>query len=63
MKNFVILLFQIQILGFNSQLYQNFSDALYRAQGIVGISLLLQVSFNIIYYIRITFSRYSISGF
>jgi hypothetical protein len=35
--------FQIQLLGFNSQLYNNFSDALNRAQGIVGVSLLLQV--------------------
>lgn len=35
--------FQIQLLGFNSQLYSNFSDALNRAQGIVGVSLLLQV--------------------
>lgn len=34
---------QIQIFGFNSQLYNNFSEALHRAQGIVGVSLLLQV--------------------
>lgn len=36
-------LFQIQIFGFNSQLYSNFSEALHKAQGIVVISLLLQV--------------------
>ncbi|XP_059485207.1 carbonic anhydrase-related protein 10-like isoform X2 [Neocloeon triangulifer] len=34
---------EIQLLGFNSQLYSNFSDALNRAQGIVGVSLLLQL--------------------
>lgn len=34
---------QLQIFGFNSQLYNNFSDALHRAQGIVAVSLLLQV--------------------
>lgn len=37
------LLFQIQIFGFNSQLYTNFSEALHKAQGIVVTSLLLQV--------------------
>ncbi|CAG9090631.1 unnamed protein product [Plutella xylostella] len=35
---------EIQIFGFNSQLYSNFSEALHKAQGIVSISLLLQVS-------------------
>lgn len=35
--------FQIQIFGFNSQLYTNFSEAMHKAQGIVVISLLLQV--------------------
>ncbi|KMQ98048.1 carbonic anhydrase-related protein 10-like protein [Lasius niger] len=34
---------ELQIFGFNSQLYNNFSDALHRAQGIVAVSLLLQV--------------------
>lgn len=34
---------EIQIFGFNSQLYGNFTEALHRAQGIVGISLLLQL--------------------
>lgn len=34
---------QIQIFGYNSQLYSNFSDALNRAQGIVGVAVLLQV--------------------
>ncbi|CAB0041881.1 unnamed protein product, partial [Trichogramma brassicae] len=34
---------EIQIFGFNSHLYNNFSDALHRAQGIVAVSLLLQV--------------------
>lgn len=35
---------QLQIFGYNSQLYQNFSDALNRAQGIVAVSVLLQVN-------------------
>ncbi|CAG9791959.1 unnamed protein product [Diatraea saccharalis] len=34
---------EIQIFGFNSQLYSNFSEALHKAQGIVSISLLLQL--------------------
>ncbi|KAL9881726.1 carbonic anhydrase-related protein 10 isoform X1 [Glossina fuscipes] len=34
---------EIQIFGYNSQLYNNFSDALNRAQGIVGVSILLQL--------------------
>ncbi|XP_033333149.1 carbonic anhydrase-related protein B isoform X1 [Megalopta genalis] len=34
---------ELQIFGFNSQLYNSFSDALHRAQGIVAVSLLLQV--------------------
>ncbi|ERL86776.1 hypothetical protein D910_04182, partial [Dendroctonus ponderosae] len=33
----------IQIFGFNSQLYTNFSEALHKAQGIVVVSLLLQL--------------------
>ncbi|XP_026468372.1 carbonic anhydrase-related protein 10-like isoform X2 [Ctenocephalides felis] len=34
---------EIQIYGYNSQLYTNFTEALSRAQGIVGVSLLLQL--------------------
>lgn len=37
---------QIQIFGYNSQLYTNFSDAMHRAQGIVAVSILLQVSLS-----------------
>uniref|UniRef100_A0A1A9WS65 Alpha-carbonic anhydrase domain-containing protein n=1 Tax=Glossina brevipalpis TaxID=37001 RepID=A0A1A9WS65_9MUSC len=33
----------VQIFGYNSQLYNNFSDALNRAQGIGGVSILLQL--------------------
>lgn len=47
-KFFFFLIFQIQIFGFNSQLYSNFSEALHRAQGIVAISLLMQVSYILI---------------
>ncbi|KAL9881732.1 carbonic anhydrase-related protein 10 isoform X3 [Glossina fuscipes] len=36
-------IWSIQIFGYNSQLYNNFSDALNRAQGIVGVSILLQL--------------------
>lgn len=31
------------MFGFNSQLYSNFSEAVYRSHGIVAISILLQV--------------------
>ncbi|XP_073997738.1 carbonic anhydrase-related protein B isoform X3 [Rhodnius prolixus] len=34
---------EIQIFGFNSQLYSNFSEAIHRSQGIVAISVLLQL--------------------
>ncbi|XP_068200479.1 carbonic anhydrase-related protein 10-like isoform X1 [Palaemon carinicauda] len=34
---------EIQVLGFNSHLYSNFSHALDKAYGIVGISLLLKI--------------------
>ncbi|XP_014257155.1 carbonic anhydrase-related protein 10-like isoform X2 [Cimex lectularius] len=34
---------EIQIFGFNSQLYSNFSEAVHKAQGIVAISVLLQL--------------------
>ncbi|CAD7091733.1 unnamed protein product [Hermetia illucens] len=34
---------RIQIFGYNSQLYSNFSDSLNRAQGIVGVAILLQL--------------------
>ncbi|XP_055298901.1 carbonic anhydrase-related protein 10 isoform X4 [Sitodiplosis mosellana] len=33
---------EIQIFGYNSQLYTNFTDSMNRAQGIIGISVLLQ---------------------
>lgn len=44
-------LFQIQIFGYNSQLYTNFTDALYKAQGIVGVAVLLQVILYILWQI------------
>ncbi|KAL1491295.1 hypothetical protein ABEB36_011913 [Hypothenemus hampei] len=34
---------EIQIFGFNSQLYSNYSEAVHKAQGIVVVSLLLQM--------------------
>lgn len=43
-KILISFMFQIQIFGYNSQLYSNFSDAIFRAQGIVGVSVLLQVN-------------------
>lgn len=36
-------MFQIQIFGYNSDLYTNFSEAMHKSHGIVGISILLQV--------------------
>ncbi len=36
--------FQMQIFGYNAHLYANFSEALTKSQGIVGIALLIQVS-------------------
>lgn len=40
----LFLFFQLQLYGYNSQLYQNFSEAATRSQGLVAISLLVQVS-------------------
>ncbi len=37
------LFLQLQLHGYNSQLYRNFSEAATRAQGLVAISLLVQV--------------------
>ncbi|KAA0186634.1 carbonic anhydrase alpha, 3-like [Hyalella azteca] len=37
---------ELQLLGFNSQLYSNFSQALDKAYGIVGISVLVQLGEN-----------------
>lgn len=34
---------ELQIYGFNSQLYRNFEDAMQRSQGLVAISVLLQI--------------------
>lgn len=34
---------EIQLIGFNSYLYSNMSEALHKAQGIVGVALLLQL--------------------
>ncbi|CAG0881439.1 unnamed protein product [Darwinula stevensoni] len=33
---------EIQIFGFNANLYQNFSEALTKSQGVVGIAIMLQ---------------------
>lgn len=34
---------EIQIFGYNSDLYNNFTEAMYKAQGLVGIALLIQI--------------------
>ncbi|XP_013790300.2 putative carbonic anhydrase-like protein 2, partial [Limulus polyphemus] len=34
---------EVQILGFNSDLYENISEAVTKSQGIIGIALLVQV--------------------
>lgn len=46
-ENFVFSL-QIQLYGFNKELYHNMSEAQHKSQGIVGISLMVQVNFFII---------------
>lgn len=35
--------FQIQLYGFNKELYHNMSEAQHKSQGIVGISLMVQI--------------------
>lgn len=43
---FIFVLFsssQIQLYGFNKELYHNMSEAQHKAQGIVGISLMVQI--------------------
>jgi hypothetical protein len=34
---------QIQLYGFNKELYHNMSEAQHKAQGIVGISMMVQI--------------------
>lgn len=40
----MLLFSQLQLYGFNSQLYRNFTEASTRSQGLVAISLLVQVT-------------------
>lgn len=35
--------YQIQLYGFNKELYHNMSEAQHKSQGIVGISLMVQI--------------------
>lgn len=35
--------FQIQLYGFNKELYHNMSEAQHKSQGIVGISVMVQI--------------------
>lgn len=37
-------LFQIQVYGYNAELYHNMSEAQHKSQGLVAISLMVQVS-------------------
>ncbi len=46
---FYLLWAQIQILGYNSELYQNMSEASNKPNGVVGIALLIQVSHSKIF--------------
>lgn len=39
----LIFYFQIQLYGFNKELYHNMSEAQHKSQGIVGISLMIQI--------------------
>lgn len=38
------ILLQIQVYGFNAELYHNMSEAQHKSQGLVAISLMVQVS-------------------
>lgn len=49
-----LLLLQIQLYGFNKELYHNMSEAQHKSQGIVGISLMVQVSY---FYFPMTYFR------
>lgn len=40
----ISFLFQIQLYGYNTDLYSNMSEAQMKSQGIVGVSLMVQVS-------------------
>jgi hypothetical protein len=46
---FYLLWAQIQILGYNSELYQNMSEASNKPNGVVGVALLIQVSISKIF--------------
>ena len=39
--------FQIQVYGYNSQLYKNFTQAAGQVYGVVGIAVLIQVSYKL----------------
>lgn len=39
----IYLFIQIQIYGFNKELYHNMSEAQHKSQGIVGLSLMVQI--------------------
>lgn len=40
---FHVSLFQIQVYGYNAELYHNMSEAQHKSQGLVAISLMVQV--------------------
>lgn len=42
MYNCMVL--QLQLYGYNAELYRNMSEAQHRAQGVVGVALMVQVS-------------------
>ncbi|KAL2720858.1 carbonic anhydrase-related protein 10 isoform X1, partial [Vespula squamosa] len=42
-KNYVML---IQVYGFNAELYHNISEAQHKSQGLVAISLMVQLSYR-----------------
>lgn len=48
-------LLQIQVYGFNAELYHNMSEAQHKSQGLVAISLMVQVSE---FFIERTLSRH-----
>ncbi len=41
-----MMLFQVQILGYNADLYENFTSASAGPNGLVGIAVLIEVGFS-----------------
>ena len=51
-----VFLLQIQVYGFNAELYHNMSEAQHKSQGLVAISLMVQVNISSTLY---NYNKYS----